>query len=82
MIRIVTRVVLELIDSGKVNLAIKEDKTKSVIKTRHALSDKKVICMEDLRGIESGLIETAKNALITPLARDYIKEKGIEMVKL
>ena len=89
MVKIVTKVVLELINSGKVNLLEKKDQTDSnvitgnvlnAIKDRHALSDKKVICMEDLRGIGPGFLEVGRNTVITPLARDYLKEKGIEIV--
>ncbi|NJD02060.1 MAG: hypothetical protein FIA99_05575 [Ruminiclostridium sp.] len=89
MVKIVTKVVLELINSGKVNLSEKKDPADSnvitgnalkTIKDRYAFGDKKVICMEDLRGIESGFLEVGRNTVITPLARDYLKEKGIETV--
>lgn len=80
MVKIVTKVVLELINSGRVSLSVKEGRAESTVKTRHAFGDKKVICMEDLRGIEPGLLEVGRNTVITPLARDYLKEKGIEMV--
>lgn len=82
LIKIVTRVVLELADTGIVDLAEKENAAEAAEKKRHAFCGQKVICMEDLKGIESGILETCKNTVITPLARDYIKEKGIEMVEV
>lgn len=41
---------------------------------------RRVVCMEDLRGIDSGVFEIESDAIITPLAKDYLKDKGITVI--
>lgn len=41
---------------------------------------RKVICMEDLRSIKTDSLEVEENTIFTPLAKDYIKDKGIKVV--
>lgn len=43
--------------------------------------DKKlrVVCFEDIKGIASGVLELEKGTIITPLARDYLRDKKIKI---
>lgn len=81
LVRLVTKVVMELIHSGEINLTAKEDGSASSPKNSPVFNckGKRVVCLDDLRGMEPGVFEVDRNTIITPLAKDYAKEKRIEI---
>jgi len=43
-------------------------------------TERSIICMEDVKDIQSGELEVEEGTIFTPLAKDYLKEKGIRIV--
>lgn len=79
--KLITKVVMELIESGSIDLTVKDNALASSPKSNPDPGSKgrRVICMDDLRGMAPGVFEVDRNAIITPLAKDYAKEKKIEI---
>ena len=55
--------------------------TDYIVGTRD-LSGKQVITQKDLEGLKGASIQVTLNAVITPLARDYAREKGISITRI
>lgn len=79
--RLVTKVVMELIRSGNINLTAKVNTLAFSPENSPDLTckGKRVICLDDLRNMAPGVFEVDRNTIITPLAKDYAKEKRIEI---
>jgi hypothetical protein len=57
------------------NIAV-EEKSDGKLKERRRL-----VSMEDVKNIDKGFLEVESGAIITPLAKDYLKDKGIKIIR-
>ena len=79
LVKLVTKVVIELLNTRNMNFVLKEDSWTASPETSGTLPGKRVICMEDLEAMQPGILMVDRNTIITPLAKDYAKEKKIEI---
>lgn len=59
---------------------LEDVKPEVTVSVKASAGKRSVICFEDIRHMEACTLELERNAIITPLAKDFIKEKGIKIV--
>ncbi len=78
LVELITNVIISLIKAGIIELKQPilptQQLTLPMVPTK-----RKIICLEDVRGISADDFYATQSDILTPLARDYLKEHGIRM---
>ncbi len=78
LVELITSVIISLIKAGIIELKQPIQPTQQLALPM-VPTKRKVICLEDVRGISSEDFYAAQSDMLTPLARDYLKEHGIRI---
>lgn len=77
---IITNEIMKIIKALPNNQPLEEPKGKETVHEMRKSLKGRAVCMEDLKGMESCELEVERGAVITPLAKDYLREKKIRIV--